>query len=167
MNNCINNNCSKCGQCCTPFLPMSKSEVKKIYDYLKKHPDIINEAYNNGPEIDGKIYIRCCFYKDNKCLIYEVRPWICRAYKCNQSDLEIASNKNIAGNKAFYNTKDIKTINDFRNLFFNDATLLVAGIIHTTGIKDVDALYEMAKKLGRKEIIDYVERMKQNGKGKL
>lgn len=168
-NNCINNNCSKCGSCCTPFLPMSKSEVNKIFQWLKKHPDIIKEAYNNSPIKDNIINIKCCFYKDNKCLIYEVRPWICRAYKCNQNDLEVSSNKNIASNKAFYNTTDIKTINDFRNLFFGDVTLIIAGILYVIpqAKEDINILYNFVKNLGRKELIEYVERMMKDGKGKL
>ena len=170
MNNCKNNNCSRCGSCCTPFLPMSKSEVNKIYQWLKKHPDILNEAYDNNP-IDGNdIYVRCCFYKNNSCMIYEVRPWICKAFKCNQSELENNANKNIASNKAYYNTTDTKTINDFRNLFFGDATLIIAGILHfiPDTKKDINVLYKFVKDLGRKDLIDYVERMmKKDGKGKL
>ena len=168
-NNCINNNCSRCGSCCTPFLPMSKSEVNKIYQWLQKHPDIIQEAYDNNPIKDNNLYIRCCFYKDNKCLIYDVRPWICRAYKCNQNERDINANKNIASNKAFYNNQDIKTINDFRNLFFDDATLIIAGIMHfiPEAHKDINVLYKFVKDLERNDLIKYVERMMENGKGKL
>ena len=150
MNNCINGNCSRCGDCCTPFLPMSKNEVKKIRDYLKRNRDILNRAYNNSPVKDGNLYIRCCFYDPDKkeCMIYPVRPTICRLYKCNQPDVVIDANKKAFAN-SYYNSTEIETIADFRWIFFRDPTLILAGIKYHTGKNPVEVL----EKIGRSDII--------------
>ena len=168
-NNCINNECSKCGKCCTPFLPMSKNEVKNIERFLKQNPEIIKKALENNPIQDNKVIIRCCFFKDNNCMIYPVRPFICRAYKCNQSSEIMEKNKKTATNKATYNTLDIKTMNDFRNLFFGDATLIISGIMYFLKIRDIEELEKFVEGIGRKDLIEYVNKLKEKeyGKGKL
>jgi Fe-S-cluster containining protein len=67
--------CKRCGDCCGRFLPMTATEVQKIRKYVKEH------------NVKGKKndMLTCKFYdsEEKKCLIYEVRPAICRAYYCN------------------------------------------------------------------------------------
>ena len=160
-NNCINGNCSRCGNCCTPFLPMSKSEVKKVKDYLRLHPDIEKRGIENNP-IKGKdVYIRCCFYDSDKkeCMIYPVRPGICKLYKCDQSKEVMDANKLIQSTTAKYNTTDLKTINDFRNILWGDATLITAGLIYFLAIENMNELYNVVKSLERTDLIDYVEHL--------
>lgn len=84
------NQCKKCAQCCNITAQISKKEVKAIRDYLKKNPKILTQV--NAETVrrreallaNKEASIRC-FFRDPltlKCLIYEIRPMICRSYKC-------------------------------------------------------------------------------------
>lgn len=64
--------CKKCGECCGPVL-ITKEEKEKIERYLKfkniKMPD------------SDKMDLICKFKgKDNQCIIYDVRPEVCRLF---------------------------------------------------------------------------------------
>lgn len=158
MNFCKNGECSRCGACCTPFLPMTKSEVKTVKEYLKKNPQIRERALNQPFFKENNVYVRCCFYDDDKkeCMIYPVRPFICRAYKCNQDDLKIENNKNFIYAKAHYNT-EAKTIHDFRSLLFNDYRMVVLAVGDETK-KNPDQLLEFFKELGRYDVAVELEK---------
>lgn len=158
MNFCKNNECSRCGECCTPFIPMTKSEVKTVREYVKKNPQIKERALNQ-PFFEGNdVYVKCCFYdKDKKeCMIYPVRPFICKAYKCNQDDLKIENNKNFMDSRACYNT-DVKNIHDFRSLLFNDYRMIVLVVGKETK-KNLDQLLEFFKTLGRNDVAVELEK---------
>ena len=158
MNFCKNGECSRCGACCTPFLPMTKSEVKTVKEYLKKNPQIRERALNQPFFKGNDIYVRCCFYDSDRkeCMIYPVRPFICRAYKCNQDDLKIENNKNFIYAKAHYNT-EAKTIHDFRSLLFNDYRMVVLAVGDETK-KNPDQLLEFFKELGRYDVAVELEK---------
>lgn len=163
MNFCKGNNCSRCGACCTPFLPMTKNEVKKVKEYLKKHPDIYNKGLEN-PIFDKEnetAYICCCFYdkKKKECMIYPVRPFICQVYKCNQTEEKIESNKQFAINKAEYNTSVSASIADFRSLIYNDPRLLILGVKHFAKTNDMNLVYRVFKEIGRQDVAKW---MKEN-----
>lgn len=158
MNFCKNGECSRCGACCTPFLPMTKSEVKTVKEYLKKNPQIRERALNQPFFKGNNVYVRCCFYDDEKkeCMIYPIRPFICRAYKCNQDDLKIENNKNFIYAKAYYNT-DAKTVHDFRSLLFNDYRMIVLAVGDETK-KNPEQLVEFFKEIGRDDVANELER---------
>ena len=67
--------CSGCGQCCGNFLPVSSKEIKEIRRYVNKYHSVIAFDFT------------CPFLDDSKakekCLIYQVRPEICRDFVCN------------------------------------------------------------------------------------
>ena len=158
MNFCKNGECSRCGACCTPFLPMTKSEVKAVKEYLKKNPQIRERALNQPFFKGNNVYVRCCFYDDDKkeCMIYPVRPFICRAYKCDQDDLKIENNKNFIYAKAHYNT-DAKTVHDFRSLLFNDYRMVVLAVGDKTQ-KNPEQLVDFFKEIGRYDVANELER---------
>lgn len=84
--NSICGKCSKCGECCTNFLPISKKEVFSISNYVVK----------NGIKPQKHILVMqnrlsCPYYDGKKCLIYEVRPLICQEYFCyKEPDMKTA-----------------------------------------------------------------------------
>ena len=104
----INGVCSKCGQCCSAILPVTPQEIEQIRKYIEK-----NEI---KPEPTLKILanktidLTCPFYKQNKCLVYEVRPRICKDFMCDKTPQE-AMSKELIGNY-----KNIKKVN-FRKVF--------------------------------------------------
>lgn len=121
----IDGKCSNCGQCCSNLLPMSDAEIRRIMDYLKKNP--VKEQFQRALVSINQTDMTCPF-RDNvnrKCLIYSVRPAICREFMCNYRRERIvnkrnelySSNRRIVFMRAqfFENPEDIKFL-----LGFND-----------------------------------------------
>ena len=71
--------CSKCGNCCTPFLPVSQEEINIIQKYV-----IENNIKPNYTMLVMENKLSCPYYDGKKCLIYEVRPLICKEFYCNK-----------------------------------------------------------------------------------
>ena len=114
-----NGKCSNCGQCCTDYIPISQKEINRIRKYIKKH------RIEDYPLIEnGEIYCICPFRNRKKkiCMIYEVRPDICRKFICSQSMDEMMKNKKEAFDKARYNN-DVSDYRSLRSIFYNDDTL--------------------------------------------
>lgn len=86
----VNDKCSNCGQCCSNLLPMSEKEVKNIKAYIKAH-NIKEQRHNAMQGVD----MTCPFRdeKNKKCLIYAVRPQICRRFMCNATMEKINADK--------------------------------------------------------------------------
>ena len=75
--------CSLCNICCNEgVLHLDETDIKKISKYLKISPKSLVEHYTKYNLKTGKIKINmpCSFLKNNKCLIYRVRPEVCRNY---------------------------------------------------------------------------------------
>lgn len=110
-NYCNKGKCSSCGNCCTELLPLTIDEVKLIKAYVKeKHI----EPYSNIFFIyEGKesTNLMCPFrdFDEKKCRIYEVRPKICRLFKCDQDLRTVDTHKLNCHKRAQYNkSKSIK-----------------------------------------------------------
>ena len=66
--------CVKCGECCSNLLPLSLAEIERLRAYIAEH----QISMQQGHEPD------CPFLNaEKRCMVYEVRPLICRIYKCN------------------------------------------------------------------------------------
>lgn len=85
--NSVCGNCSKCGECCTNFLPVCQKEI----DIIKKY--VITK--NIKPQTQMLVMqnrLTCPYYDGKKCLIYEVRPLICKEFYCyKKPSVEIAN----------------------------------------------------------------------------
>ena len=80
VNNTYKKHCIRCGECCSTFLPISQSDITRIADYVKSH-NIQPQYHSSINQID----MICPFLNSEKsCLIYAVRPTICRVFKCNK-----------------------------------------------------------------------------------
>jgi Fe-S-cluster containining protein len=89
-----NGKCSRCGACCTGLANVSKKEIKRITNFLNKNKDIISISNEKVRETykTGIINTRCIYFHENKCMIYEVRPNICRTFICN-NDKKLKTDK--------------------------------------------------------------------------
>ena len=78
------------------------------------------------------IYIRCPFYNfDNKCCnIYEVRPEVCRAFSCSNSNRVINKNRKYYDAHADINGDHLDRFVPFDLLFYNNPTMSII-ITHT------------------------------------
>lgn len=97
-----NGKCSNCGQCCSNILPLSKSEISQIHEYIAENN--IKEQSNLYP-MRGQILDMICPFRDNKnkcCTIYKIRPMICKCFKCDNT-----KNKIYADKKMFERTRFI------------------------------------------------------------
>lgn len=78
--------CSNCGACCSNTLPLTKKDVVKLKKYIRKH-DI--KPISHAPSVLMQITIDAiCPFRDNineKCIIYDARPTICRLYQCDKT----------------------------------------------------------------------------------
>lgn len=88
-----NGECSNCGGCCSRFLPVSAKELKIIKRHLKKHP--VKEQKHLLPTSEPADDWTCPFRseKERKCLIYKVRPAICRDFRCDKPAQKIKANR--------------------------------------------------------------------------
>jgi Fe-S-cluster containining protein len=88
--NTVNGKCSNCGQCCSNCLPLSDAEVRQIKSYIKKYK-IKEQRHNVMVGVD----MTCPFRdeRNKKCLIYKIRPEICRSFMCNHSHSDIMKSK--------------------------------------------------------------------------
>ena len=75
------NECSKCGGCCSNYLPLTKREITRLKRIIKER--------NLKPEVNmlSNFWYNVCPFLDNanKCSIYAERPAICRAYTCKKA----------------------------------------------------------------------------------
>lgn len=107
-----NGECSGCGSCCSNILPISSKEIKEIHRYVKKHK--IKEQKVLYPVSGESFDLTCPFRSESerKCLIYDVRPQICRNFRCDYPRKKIRLNKNL-----FHGKYDVV---DMRKEFFNE-----------------------------------------------
>lgn len=77
-----NGKCSNCGNCCSNFLSMTKAEINTIKKYIEEHG--ILEQKNVFPLANPSFDLTCPFRseKERRCLIYPVRPAICKVFMC-------------------------------------------------------------------------------------
>lgn len=86
-NFCKDGECSECGNCCSRYLAMSQKEINTIKAYIKRK-GIKQQKHARYVYRDNVFDSVCPFLDDNrpthKCLIYEVRPLICREFRCDK-----------------------------------------------------------------------------------
>lgn len=164
-NYCIKGNCSNCGNCCTEFLPLTKSEVNLIKAYVKeKKIKPYSEVFFN---YEGKpsVNLMCPFrdFEEKKCKIYTVRPKICRVFKCNQSQTEVEVHKLKAHRVANYNRcsspkKKLSRLYSTRELIYGNSLdtikLLVGNILRERQFVNVEDIKSGLINLGREDLAD-------------
>ena len=81
----VDGKCSNCGACCANLLHLTENEKAVIHRYIQKHQ--IREQKHRYPTSDNPVDMTCPFRSDSerKCLIYPVRPLICRRFQCNRT----------------------------------------------------------------------------------
>lgn len=71
--------CKGCGECCSRFLPMSKFDMQRLCNYVRKHNIKPQKRVARG------IDLMCPYLTDTKeCAVYHARPEVCRTYRCDK-----------------------------------------------------------------------------------
>ena len=81
-NFCRDGECSSCGNCCSNCLPVTADEIKTIKAYISMHN--IKPENHCRPEANDLDWL--CPFRDEKhkrCNIYDVRPSICKFFRCD------------------------------------------------------------------------------------
>lgn len=76
-------NCMGCGECCGRFLPLTVLDIARLKSYVERNGiEVSREAWIDG---DGlTLNFNCPFLdEDRECMVYEARPEMCRAYRCD------------------------------------------------------------------------------------
>lgn len=106
--------CTECGGCCSSLLPVAKSEIKAIRRYVRKHN--IKPYTTKGPFANEVVDLTCPFLDNDKlnhkCMIYEVRPFICKLFICSKT-MTIMDAMKI---KNYHANEDVELVN-MRELF--------------------------------------------------
>ena len=92
----LNGHCSRCGGCCPDILPVTVSEVIVIKKYITaRNITPIRQIEFDSDSAPKDIRLQCPFSDEahKKCLIYQVRPEICRTFICSQTPEVIAQNQ--------------------------------------------------------------------------
>lgn len=77
--NSICGKCSKCGECCSAILPICQDELDVMQKYI-----IENNIKPNLTSLVMESKVQCPYFDGKKCMIYEVRPLICKEFYCNK-----------------------------------------------------------------------------------
>lgn len=79
--------CSRCGQCCSALLPATDQEMQTLRDYIER-----NNIRPTVPAQKDVITLQCPLLQPASviqpqaaCKAYDVRPAICRVFRCDQT----------------------------------------------------------------------------------
>ena len=102
--------CVSCGECCSNALPMRQKEIKVIQRYIKEHD--IKEQKAPTVFANPTFDMTCPFMRKDvskdRCVIYPVRPEICRDFKCDKA----------RNGEQFHGSMDGFMLIDVRETFF-------------------------------------------------
>lgn len=90
-----NGECTKCGECCSWFLPISPKDIERMKKYIKANNIKIQQQV-----LVMQSKLMCPYYTGNKekgCSIYAARPDICRFYQCNKVSASLEEVKKLSG----------------------------------------------------------------------
>ena len=102
-----NDACSNCGQCCGDILLLSADDIQRLKKYVSANN--IKPLERRFPLPGGTVDLGCPFRDDTRgiCAVYPARPWICRAFRCDQSRDEIERRKKMAKGTMTYSLRYI------------------------------------------------------------
>ena len=159
-NKTINNQCSRCGQCCSPFIPFTKKELKKVKQYVKDKHIEKKERHIDENSFDAT----CCFWdpQNKVCQVYEVRPFVCRHFIC--SDKDWIANREIYAKRSTYNSIYAQPmyLTTFDDEIYGDCEMLIRYLIDIcpkdeNGHVDDKTFIKLVKQVGRTDILAHMK----------
>jgi len=117
--------CDRCGGCCGP-IGYTVLEEKNIEKYLEENSITVRPCIVGRTK--GFVYAfnkkrRCPFLKDNECIIYPVRPIVCRLFGVIRGGRELPCKNVVCERKLSpqYAGKLIKQVNRLSGEFVEDS----------------------------------------------
>lgn len=144
-----NGKCSCCGNCCIPWCPITEEEYQIINDYIEKNkiePIPLKERNN--------YYMDCCFHdrKNKKCLIYEVRPEVCKNFICSASFKKVDKDRRYYDKRADINGNS-GILRPFDLLFYDNPITLIVFIQTVCKAKNQEEMIKWLIKTGNEDIV--------------
>lgn len=152
--NCTNNgSCSRCGECCSPFIPITWKEYKRIKKYIEENniePSNIRDGNN--------VYISCPFYDraNKKCNVYSVRPEVCKRFLCSHKQEKINTNRKYFDERAQINGNTYKLM-PLDLLFYNRPDTIIYYIYGRYKPKNKEHFIEILNDVDRSDIVKAIE----------
>lgn len=86
-----NNNCSRCGQCCSSHIPLTYEDIVQLRKYIKKY-NISPSDHAHGCN-STYVDLLCPFLNNDDptnciCTVYDARPAICKLFSCSCTDFQ-------------------------------------------------------------------------------
>lgn len=120
--------CSRCGECCKDILPIDYVELARIKKYVKEHHILQQEHHLKRNTID----MTCPFLNidgdEKKCVIYPVRPQICKKFICSMSHDKINALTESRGNAGKVMSLRKEVFDDDFNLHLTALAMKRAGL---------------------------------------
>lgn len=160
-----NGKCSKCGNCCSLFIPFTDRELNRIRKYVRKH----NIMPQNRNTEDGFLS-QCCFLdrENHLCTIYPVRPYVCSDFICSRKNWKVKRDE--YESKAIYNsTKSRKFIMaTFDDKVFKDYYPIMRHILEAckneSGLVDSSKLMATIRIINREDLLEQFSAEDESGK---
>jgi Fe-S-cluster containining protein len=162
--NTINHKCSMCGGCCGFIIPITETELRRIRNYVKEN------NIQCEPQIDratNTFDSRCCFLdrKTLKCKINNVKPFVCKDFKCDHKDWK--QRRDLYDKRAKYNSLLNKNtiVASFTDLVYNDYEPIITYLMDSylnslekQGLKpDTDTLIPYLERCGQEQLLKYMK----------
>lgn len=95
IDNTVNGQCSRCGECCSNFLPLNKKEFKRLRYWVKKHHYKPPKRYELQDEAVWDATCPFLIEENNRtlCAVYAIRPEVCQLFICNDTKSSEKSQK--------------------------------------------------------------------------
>ena len=145
INQTCNGSCTKCGQCCNGWNPITLGEYFTIKEYIKENNI---KAIVRLPDEGNNIYLTCPFNTGHGCSIYDVRPDVCRAFSCNFDDATINRNREYYDARADINGKHLDRFIPFDLLFYDNPMTAVLLAWKQMGADSPQKMQDILRKLG-------------------
>lgn len=107
-----NPNCNNCSECCSLMTMITPKEFECYIKYFSKDKrgrEIFKQAVTRWVKVGEKhnsFNMTCPFIsKTNRCLIYSIRPIVCKEFHCSSSLNKL--DKNIIENSEHYTIYDV------------------------------------------------------------
>lgn len=164
-NNCISGKCTKCGQCCTDFIPLKLKEVDTLKKYIAEHNIELTDWTEFNPTTgmyDIKMFCPLLEKGTNLCKAYEVRPNICKTFKCCKNPQIVYKERDAIAKSSKYNTLDkhsgyLTNVYSLYELLTGDKTKtieLLVSIAHKEDKVSLEKLHQLLKLFNREDITD-------------
>lgn len=157
-NNCCGKSCSRCGQCCGPFLPLTYKEIKRIKKAIKEH----NITFNIHEYLTKTDIIFQCPFLDlstNLCKLHAIdtslKPEVCRRFSCSNSEEVINKNRIYFDKRAEVNG-DSGTFRPMDLIFFDSPAFLLIYAQRVLNVSSQERLLKFLYDTGNKDVAEAI-----------